>query len=360
MPYWRVKGLSYAMQENGLTQRFVDTTMTAVRLAGIPASLGLRPQVLKLKFASPEIEGRFLDIRTLLPYVLKNVLSLPQILEKVFGVTELPAPSVFHSAFVGETTGLIYSPMYVENEMLCDSLLKRPVCSAKTADVQGLLAAGNSNTWQLAFVPTLCPQCGWDLQGEKDALVLICTNCSSAWRCEGKEFKKVEFAVMEGTGEISQYLPFWRMKARIDGLKVDTYADLIRLGNLPRAITPDFEERPLYFWSPAFKINPALFLRWTRQMTVSQPGEKTGDSLPKATLYPATLPISEAAESIMLAVADIGVDKRRLFPLLPKIRITVDECLLVYHPFIESRNELVHANMRFSLDKKSLAYGVGL
>ena len=95
-------------------------------------------------------------------------------------------------------------------------------------------------------------------------------------------------------------------------------------------------------------------------MTVSQPGENTEDSLPKLRLYPVTLPINEAAESIMLAVADIAVDKRRLFPFLSKISITVDEFLLVYHPFIESRNELVHATMRFSLDKKSLAYGVGL
>jgi len=361
VPYWRMKGLSYAMQEGGLTERFVDTTMPAVRAAGVPPSLGLRPQVMKLKFASPETEGRFLDVRTLLPDVLKNsVLSLPQILEKACGVTDIPGPSVFHSVFVGETVSLVYSPMYVENEMLCDSLLKRPVCSIRTADVQGLLAAGSSNTWQIAFIPTLCPECGWDLRGEKDALVLICSNCNCAWKCEGKEFKKAEFAVVEGQGEIAMYLPFWRMKARIDGIKLETYADLIRLGNIPKAIAPEFEEKPLDFWSPAFKINPALFLRWTRQMTISQPGEETVETLPKMRLCPVTLPISEASKSIMLAVADIAVDKRRLFPLLSRVGVTVHESLLVYHPFIESKNEFVHANMRFSLDKNALTYGVGL
>jgi hypothetical protein len=165
---------------------------------------------------------------------------------------------------------------------------------------------------------------------------------------------------MEGPGEISHYLPFWRMKARIEGIKLDTYADLIRIGNLPKAITPAFEETPLYFWSPAFKINPAMFLRWARQMTISQPAEKTGDSLPNASLYSVTLPLSEVAESIMITIADIVTDKRRVYPLLPQIRISLDECLLVYHPFVENRNELVHANMRFSFDKKSLAFGTGL
>ena len=165
---------------------------------------------------------------------------------------------------------------------------------------------------------------------------------------------------MEGTGGISRYLPFWRIKARIEGIKLDTYADLIRLGNLPKAITPAFEQTPLYFWSPAFKINPTMFLRWARQMTISQPGDKTGDSLPDVPLYPVTFPVREVAGSITITIADIVTDKRRVYPLLPQMRILPDECLLVYHPFIENQNELVHANMRISFDKKSLAFGTGL
>lgn len=77
-------------------------------------------------------------------------------------------------------------------------------------------------------------------------------------------------------------------------------------------------------------------------------------------LYPVTLPINEAKESIIITIADIVTDKRRMYPLLPQMRITLDECLLVYHPFIENHNELIHASMRFSFDKKSLAYGINL
>lgn len=361
VPYWRMKGLSYSMQESGLSQRFVDTNILALKSWGIPPSLGLRPQVLKLKFVSPEIEGRFIDPELPVQDVLKYAaVSIPQVFEKQFGIAEPPTSSIFHNIFVGDTTSLIYSPMYLENNNLCDALLKRPVCTLKTEGMEGMLASSKPQSWHIAFISTLCPQCGWDLQGEKEALILICKNCNSAWGCEGKEFKKVDFAVMEGTGAISQYLPFWRIKARIEGIKLDTYADLIRIGNLPKAITPAFEQTPLYFWSPAFKINPAMFLRWARQMTVSQPAEKTGDSLPDVPLYPITFPLSEVPGSITITIADIVTDKRRVFPLLPQIRITLDECLLVYHPFIERHNELVHANMHFSFDKKSLAFGTGL
>ena len=361
VPYWRMKGLSYAMQETGLAQRFVDNNTLALKSWGIPPSLGLRPQVLKLKFVSPEVEGRFINPELPVQDVLKNAaVSIPQVLEKQFGITVPPAPFVFHNIFVGETTSLIYSPMYLENNSLCDALLKRPVCTVKTESMESMLASSKPQSWRIAFIPTLCPQCGWDLQGEKEAFVLLCKNCNSAWGCEGKEFRKVDFAVMEGTGRISRYLPFWRVKARIDGIKLDTYADLIRLGNLPKAITPAFEQTPLYFWSPAFKINPAMFLRWARQMTISQPADKTGNSLPDAPLYPVTFPVREVAGSITITIADIVTDKRRVFPLLPQMHISLDECLLVYHPFIENQNEFVHANMHFSLDKKSLAFGTGL
>ena len=71
-------------------------------------------------------------------------------------------------------------------------------------------------------------------------------------------------------------------------------------------------------------------------------------------------PWAEVAGSITITIADIITDKRRVYPLLPQMRISLDECLIVYHPFIESRDELVHANMHFSFDKKSLAFGTGL
>ena len=253
----------------------------------------------------------------------------------------------------------------MENDVLYDALLQKPLSPSplplKTEDWNGLLTFDHPQDRQLRFMPTLCPQCGWDLQGDREALVLICRNCDSAWSFQATGMEKVTFSIITTDREnVHCYLPFWRMKARIEGIPLTSYADLIRVGNLPKVITREVEEKLLYFWSPAFKINPALFLRWTRQMTVYQPEGKSVDTFPEATTHPVTLPVSEAQESIIITLASLITDKRKLFPLLPKVRIAVDEFMLEYHPFLINRNELVHAQMNLTIDKNSLAFGVQL
>ncbi|MEN6318670.1 MAG: hypothetical protein ABFD82_07940 [Syntrophaceae bacterium] len=365
IPYWRMKGLSYTVEGSAVSHRFVDTNMLAMNWRGIPLSLGLRPQVFKLKFVSPETSGKFIDAP---PPTRESIISavtvISSVSEQIFAssgpVALPPSPPRFYTAFLGEMVSMIYSPLYVENNTLFDSFLKRPVCALQTADMGGLLASARPQNWKIQFISTLCPQCGWNLDGEKDALIMICRNCSTAWSCQGNSFKKTNFAVLKGVGKISQYLPFWKMKARIEGLKLDSYADLIRAGNLPKAVTSAFEGKPLFFWSPAFKVNPALFLRWARQMTIYQPEGNTDSELSKISLYPVNLDISEAEECIKITIADIVSDKRKIFPTLPQMHITLDDFQLVYHPFIESHNELIHESMRLSFDKKSLAFGSNL
>lgn len=346
MPYWRMKGLSFSVLADGLENRFFDTTLCAIEAHGIPSSLGLRPQAMKLKFASPDMKGQF----------RKPVLNARTVMESM---NQKSASSV-HRVFIGEMVSIIYSPMYLKDNMLHDALLDRPVCPVKEEEVDEYLSSNHSQVWQVRFVSTLCPRCGWDLQGEKDALVLTCANCDSAWTCRGDTFEKVAFSVVAHTGSAPHYLPFWRMKPRIEGITLASYADLIRVGNLPKVITDAFEERPLYFWSPAFKVNPTLFLRWSRQMTVSQPLGKTVETLPRTALYPVTLPSREAKESIVITIASLATDKRRLFPCLSDIRIALDETILEYHPFVISRNELIHTKLRISINKNALAFGTQL
>lgn len=345
IPYWRLKGLSFSIQHSEVSHRFVDTNILALTFPGVPSSLGLRPQVFRLKFASPEISGTFFNPQ----------ISVREVMDH-FGA---PDPLSIYHTFIGETVNLIYSPMYLENNVLYDSILKRPVYTLETGDSENLMASRASSRGNISFISTLCAQCGWDLQGEKDAMVLICRNCDSAWSCRGNAFTNVAYAIMANGESVSHYLPFWRMRARIEGIRLESYGDLIRAGNLPKAITRTFEETPLYFWCPAFKVNPALFLRWARQMTVSQPEEKSRELSQGMSLYPATLPISEAEESIMITIADI-ITVKRIIPLLPEIRIHVNEFLLVYHPFTSRQSELVHATMKLSIDKRSLAYGICL
>ena len=165
---------------------------------------------------------------------------------------------------------------------------------------------------------------------------------------------------MECPDETAVYLPFWRMKVQIEGIRLESFADMVRLANLPKAITPALEEKELYFWSPAFKINPAAFQRWSRQMTIYQPEDKMLENLSRRICHPVTLPVSEAAEGIVLTIADVITDKRRFFPTLPHLKTDLTDSLLVYQPFVRNRSDLVHARMKIAIDINALAFGSSL
>jgi len=347
IPYWRLKGLTFLFQGSGITHRYIDTNLLSLHQKGFPASLGLRPQALKLRFVTPRISGRFLKSdRT-----AQDLLLMPGVQGK-----EEPAPQ----AFIGETISLIYAPVYLRQGLLHDALLKRPLQTACSMDESALSKSPEASPWQISFVSTLCPSCGWDLEGEKDTLVLVCRNCRSLWHCRGNRLEKVPFAALMDGPEPHHYLPFWRMNVRIEGLELASMADLIRTANLPRAVSPELERTPLSFWSPAFKIQPAQFLRWTRQMTVAQPSGETPDQLPEGTVYPVTLPIAEALEGIRVTFFHLAANKRQALALLPRIRIFPEETLLVYHPFEAGRRELVHTRMGLTIDRAAMSFGAQL
>ena len=78
----------------------------AVPVMGMPFSLGVRPQALKLKFVAPETAGTF----------FKPCLTLQ---DAVSGIEEqLNACSTaprFHQAYIGEAASLIYAPVFIHD-----------------------------------------------------------------------------------------------------------------------------------------------------------------------------------------------------------------------------------------------------
>ena len=353
IPYRRLRGSLFCVNASEVTHRFIDTNTLAVNFPGLPYSLGLRPQTLKLRFVAPSTQGRFIAP------------DLPADAE-IPGLGKAPHGVLRHEfirEFIGETASLIYAPFFLRGETLCDAVLGKPICECQSDDRERLEQSPQPAQMQVRFIPTLCPYCGWDMEGEKDSLVLICRNCNSAWECLKNGFQRVGFTVISPpaeSGGIALYLPFWRMKPRIEGMELTSYADLIRAANLPKAIIPAFASEPLHFWSPAFKVNPFLYLRWARQMTVSRPADDTEENFPKTALHPVTLPLAEAAEGIIITLAQMSTDKRKLYPKLSGLRVTLEEFRLEYHPFILSGGELIHASIRFALDRTALSYGLRL
>ena len=172
VPYWRFKGMLFSSLESGIVHRFVDMSHQAVRSRYFPVSVGLRSQALKLRFASPDTPGVFLT----------PALSFDSVMDIfVKRANRSLQGEIFHQAHIGEALSLIYSPFYAKDK-LYDAVLNRPITSGLPKDFDIEAYPAGDLAWRIRFLPTLCPDCGWDLSGERDALGLVCRNCNSLWQ----------------------------------------------------------------------------------------------------------------------------------------------------------------------------------
>ena len=309
-------------------------------------SLGLRSQALKLKFVTPKTPGRFIE-PTLLP---EKMLAT---FDERFSA-DLPKP-VFHQAHIGETLNLIYSPFYWKNGKIFDAVLNRAATAAPADDAALEQFRGGRPNWPTDFIATLCPDCGWDLNGQRDSLALLCHNCNTIWRPSARSLKKTPFAHIPGAGGNLIYLPFWRVAADISGMALTSYADLVREANLPRVVQEDWHAIDFHFWAPAFKVRPRVFFGLQRNLTLTQPQEKMVPDIPKARLYPVNLPLKEALEGLKTTLAGFLKPPHRQLPRLPDIQVKARRFLLVYMPFNEGPHEYINSEYKLAVNKKQLA-----
>jgi hypothetical protein len=352
VPYWRFKGMLFSCRAPEVVHKVLDTSFPAVDLRFLPLSLGYRPQTLKLRFVSAQTTGRF--ARPSAPF------------PRLAAALEAPANAVnpaanpeasFHQVFLGETLSAIYAPLFVQNGVLHDAVLTRPLLQLPADDWQALQFRAQPPDWQLHLIATLCPHCGWDLEGERDSLVLLCRNCHSAWQTSSKGLERLELGVAPANEKTVLYLPFWRMKTQVNGLQLKSYADMARLANLPKAIPESWETMDFHFWSPAFKIRPGVFLQLAKLLTTSQPLENLEATLPKAPLYPVTFAAGEAVESMHVTLAHVAVPKRHIISMLPTIDIHLRELLLVFLPFEMRGSELIQSSLRLGIHRNVLNLG---
>ena len=371
IPYWRIKGLSYTIEEKemniehqgplfshsisstvkgmDISNKYFDINFLCLDSKLLPYSLGLRPQAMKLKFAgNKENEGKFLKIS-------------PTLRDTFIKDYQTRAGRIHKAIFIGETASVIYSPVYCANNRVYDAILKKPLdLQKRDAEVEQALLSAPDEKWRVDFIPLLCPDCGADLPGEKDALIVFCDNCHSAWNPSNKNFTKINFFTWQEKGEDITYLPFWQLKVKVSGFQLETYADLIKVANLPKAPAEVWTNTPFYFYSPAFKLNPALFLRWCRQLTAAPaPKDLTAD-FPAKKIHQVTLSVNEALESSLLTLVSLIADKRNLAEVAASLKFTLEDFSLILHPFKISAGELVHTKMDFGMEISALTLGAYL
>ncbi|WP_022667038.1 hypothetical protein [Desulfospira joergensenii] len=342
LPYWRFKGVRYPWDETGVKPRFMDISALALEdmPPEIPFSLGFRSQALTLKLISREPRGSFI-----------RPLPSEVVLKEKAPRSRAKAP-VFKED-IGETFSLIYSPFYSRENELMDGVLNRPLGqSQKFRPSEQDLCRPWAETH---FIPGLCPGCGWDLEGRPDSLALVCRNCHSLWRARGNQLSRIKARFARPGQEGDIMVPFWKIRARISPMILSSYADLARQANLPKTITTEWENQPLFFWSPAFKIQPKIFLRLLTQMVIAQPDPPFSQTLPKNIYQPVTLPPSEAVQTVRITMASLFRPLKDILEVLPLTDVEPAEISLVFLPFESRHHEIFHPELNVAINRNVLA-----
>ncbi len=339
-----------------MEHRFLDMSRLALKSPGnhIPFSLGVRTQALSLSLVTGDDRGRFFT-----PGGLKTTMAE---FDRQFTSAQSKEEIAFRE-YIGEMVSLIYAPVYVSGRTLYDAILNEPVTTAGAIDAELHDLDTCRPERETVFVPGLCPECGWDLEGDAESLALVCRNCRTLWRTHKNQLAKIRYGCTtetETNAENSVLLPFWRIEAETAGAPLVSYADAVKLANLPRAIQPGWAEKPFAYWAPAFKIRPHIFLRLCRQLSLTQPEVTLTETIDERPLYPVTLPPAEARESMKITLADIMRPARDWIPRLPEISIKPKRITLVYLPFTDRHHDLYAAGINVSINKNILAHAANL
>jgi len=349
-PYWRFKGMLFSCLEKGVENRFLDVSHQALRSTQFPLNIGFRGQTQKLRFASTEADGTFLRPDVAFEDVLAGWRDQYS--------AKLPKP-ILHQDFIGETWSLIYAPFYQDGKIV-DAVLNQPVPGSRADQLEDGLLHADTRQWPMDFLATLCPQCGWDLDGDRDSLVLDCGNCHTLWWEKKGKLEPLKAAHVPVKGDDWIYLPFWRIQADVSHLQLQTYADLIAAANLPKVVQPGWDQLPFYFWNPAFKVRPQSYLTIAGNVTLNQPMDRLASGRPKGRTRGVNLPLQEAVESLKLNLAAFLRPIERRSDLIPRIEIRPLRFLLVYIPFQDTYHELVQPKLNLAVSKSVLAHAKNL
>lgn len=350
VPYFRFRGTVFTCAGESVRGKVADLTGLALDRPGLPLSLGFRPQAMKLRFRTAGLPGRFLG----------KTLGLSTIIDRAeHAAPPLNEDAVHLRASIGETLSVIYLPLGRRNRSLLDGITGEalPVSEEEGDALTGSPPAPDPRAPR--FLATICPECGWNLSGEGESVVLPCGNCGRAWTAGGASFLEtvLERTTEAGTGN-STALPFWKITAELGGsLPVSTFGDFLDVTGRTAGGRPGQGAGNMLFWIPAFKIRPDVFLRISIRMTLRQDLGPLREGPPPWRMHPATLPADEAAQAIPVVLAEALLPKEILFPRLPDVRTTIKDVSLVYVPFREGSLEYIQERLSLGIHKKALDFG---
>ncbi|MCL1981051.1 MAG: hypothetical protein FWG62_08265 [Proteobacteria bacterium] len=351
-PYLRFKGTIFLVTADTIEHRVVDTTQVANPSPGLPPSLGLRPQAMPLIRVTPEGGNLFL------PQTLKS----GAIVEKAAAVSNLaPAGDIFyHRAYIGEHLSYIYLPLVIKKQGIYDGVNSQRLIGLDETGGDSLDGKPFDQAWRIRFEATLCPQCGAGLSGTGDCQVMTCANCASAWEIGPAGMSGVDWQLQPAGEGADLFLPFWQISAQIPALRIASFADFVVRTNQPFLPRPQWGDRAMSVWVPAIRLRPKAFLQVGRQATLRQWRLSPVPAKVRPDLFPVTLPSSEARQAVKLILAASAASPRRIFPLLPQVRLAEMTIRLVYLPFIDRGHDWVQPETDLAVDKHILGFSRSL
>lgn len=352
VPYWRTREIDFTYRASGVTTGVIDRTSLARNSSCFPYSLGVRPQVFKLRFA-----GRAVEKVLLQPSVElrdgHDEATTPGVLPDR---SLIPDPVLFRVA-LREVQSLIFSPVGFQGNALCDAIDGKNL-GRRMDEVGSELSSCGGEQAEVSFIPTLCPNCGADLVGEKESILLFCSNCQQAWRVTGCALQSVSAVFLAGP-KGARYLPFWCVRPDLEGLEEPLFIDPAKTGG-PGRRRVYLDDPGFRFWLPAFKVNASIFLTLAERATVAQLSVNDTAGETADGVYPVTIPAVEAVKLVKVMTALLVGKPEAAHPLFERMTARPDDAQLCFIPFSFTGYEFVQEKTRMSLLPNALKYGRNL
>jgi LSD1 subclass zinc finger protein len=346
-----------------LTARHIDRTLLAINAPELDSpSLGLRPEVLKLKlFTREEVlaRGKLAPIKK----------DIGEFRDK--GYADTGDGAAAERGVFGKTESIIYSPFWIievtdgQNEALSviDGISGEPLNARAPLSLLDELVdtAGKQEFETASLRPLKCPDCDADLPVRPGDLVFFCPSCLKAWYISESNFAEVKYTAampeLKSAGE-AELLPFWLVRVKVagEGRELSNKFDLDAFSP-GLMVQPRAEDKsvPLRFFIPAFGIrNLKVLSRMASGFTRRQPVFKENE--PAACARGCVFSPEDSlliAPLILFSLAP--KENRRLVKFVQTARVEALACELVLVPFNKGRFEYTDAIFGWSLPAAAIS-----
>lgn len=322
--------ISYDKEKTDISLSPYTTTLTAgINFDGLPDSLGLRSEYIKLFPLSDEKMEEDFDLLPIIkPWdeiresLFEHVGAISSFDSNLFGVnkTDIYCPKAM----------LLYFPFFIFdfydtdgfNRFVIDGVTGKVINHITTLNLEASDSYENRHLklGEISIIPHRCNNCGEDLPPE-ESLVYICRNCQVITDLEpGVAIESIQ-QVTHKDGKHDIFVPFWAftIKGVNEALLKSIFGGIYRSDKVV---------------IPAFKVqNYNALFKLSKRMSAAFP-QLNFETLTKMNkLYtPVNLPLNEAVALTELFITKDQFNKNISYKNLPK-KFQFDEISLFYAPF---------------------------